>query len=132
MKKVLFTALAAILCAVAVANETPRWLRQNSISPDGSKVAFVYQGDIWMVPAAGGEAVQLTTNPAHDTEPLWSPDGQYVIFASYREGSKDIWAVSIKGGAPKRLTDYGGAQTPFAVSADGKIFFGAFYQMSAT
>ena len=100
MKKVLFTALAAILCAVAVANETPRWLRQNSISPDGSKVAFVYQGDIWMVPAAGGEAVQLTTNPAHDTEPLWSPDGQYVIFASYREGSKDIWAVSIKGGIP--------------------------------
>ncbi|MCR4570648.1 MAG: peptidase S41 [Bacteroidales bacterium] len=132
MKKVLFTALAAILCAVAVANETPRWLRQNSISPDGSRVAFVYQGDIWMVPAAGGEAVQLTTNPAHDTEPLWSPDGQYVIFASYREGSKDIWAVSIKGGAPKRLTDYGGAQTPFAVSADGKIYFGAFYQMSAT
>ncbi len=132
MKKVLLAAVAAVLCATALANETPRWLRQNAISPDGNTVAFVYQGDIWLVPAKGGEAVQLTTNPAHDTEPRWSPDGKYVIFASYREGQKDIWAVSTEGGKPKRLTDYGGAQAPYAVSKDGKIIFSAYYQELAS
>ena len=132
MKKALLAALAALICTLAIANETPRWLRQNAISPDGSTVAFVYQGDIWLVPAAGGEATQLTTNPAHDTEPLWSPDGKYIIFASFREGQKDLWAISTEGGRPKRLTDYGGAQTPYAVSKDGKILFGAYYQELAT
>ena len=132
MKKVLLAAISAIICASAIANETPRWLRQNAISPDGKTVAFVYQGDIWLVPATGGEALQLTTNPAHDTEPVWSPDGKYVIFASYREGQKDIWAVSAEGGKPKRLTDYGGAQTPYAVSKDGKVIFSAYYQELAT
>ena len=61
MKKVLFAAIAALVCTLAIANETPRWLRQNAISPDGSTVAFVYQGDVWAVPAAGGEAIRLTS-----------------------------------------------------------------------
>lgn len=132
MKKFIAVFAAAIFCAAAFANETPRWLRQNAISPDGSTVAFVYQGDIWTVPATGGQAVRLTTNPAHDTEPRWSPDGKYVVFASHREGQKDLWAVSVNGGSPKRLTDYGGAQSPYAVSKDGKILFGAYYQELAS
>lgn len=131
MKKFLVFVLAALCAMAASANESPRWLRQNAISPDGKSIAFVYQGDIWLVDAKGGEAVQLTTNPAHDTEPRWSPDGKYVIFASYREGQKDLWAVSTEGGAPKRLTDYGGAQTPYAVAKDGTIIFSAYYQEHA-
>ena len=132
MKKFIIAVSALLLTLTSIANESPRWLRQNAISPDGKTVAFVYQGDIFIVPSTGGEAVQLTTNPAHDTEPRWSPDGKYVIFASYREGQKDLWAVSIEGGSPARLTDYGGAQTPYAVSKDGKIIFSAYYQESAT
>jgi len=123
MKKAILAAVAAFVTILSLANETPRWLRQSSISPDGKTVAFVYQGDIWLVPAEGGEAVQLTTNPSHDTEPLWSPDGKYVVFASYREGQKDIWAVSADGGRPRRLTDYGG---------NGKVIYRAYYQELAS
>ena len=132
MKKVLLISASVFFCITSFCAETPRWLRQNAISPDGKTVAFVYQGDIWTVPSKGGEAVQLTTNPQHDTEPVWTPDGKYVIFASYREGQKDLWAVSADGGAPKRLTDFGGAQTPLAVSKDGKILFRAYYQEFAS
>ena len=117
-----------MLCAsvqTAGSQTSPRWLRQNAISPDGGTVAFVYQGDIFTVSASGGEAVQLTTNPAHDTEPLWSPDGEYIVFASFREGSKDIWAIPAKGGTPCRLTDFGGRETPLAVAPDGKVYFSA-------
>ena len=126
MKQTLVAAL--LLITLSLSAETPRWLRQNAISPDGKTVAFVYQGDIFLVPAAGGDARQLTTNPAHDTEPLWSPDGKTVVFASYREGQKDIWAVPVTGGKPKRLTDFGGAETPLAVSPDGKVYYAACYQ----
>ena len=131
MRKVILAAVAAFLYLLAFSTETPRWLRQNAISPDGKTVAFVYQGDIWLVSSAGGEAVQLTTYGAHDTEPVWSPDGKYIVFASYREDQKDLWAVPVGGGSPKRLSDYGGAETPFAVSKDGKILYSAYYQESA-
>ena len=86
MKKAIVTILTTLLALSLTAAETPRWLRQNAISPDGKTIAFVYQGDIFLVSAAGGQARQLTTNPAHDTEPLWSPDGKTVVFASWREG----------------------------------------------
>ena len=131
MKKTIVTIFAALLALALTAAETPRWLRQNAISPDGKTIAFVYQGDIFLVSAAGGEARQLTTNPAHDTEPLWSPDGKTVVFASWRENQKDIWAVPAAGGKPKRLTDYGGAETPLAVSPDGKVYYMAYYQDDA-
>ena len=123
--RILTTLFAALVTLAASAQTTPRWLRQNAISPDASKIVFVYQGDLFIVPAEGGEARQLTTNPAHDTEPVWSPDGKYVVFASWREGSKDIWAVSVDGGTPLRLTTFGGRETPLTVAPDGTLYFAA-------
>ena len=52
---------------------TPLWLRDVKISPDGSKIAFTYKGDIFTVPAAGGTATRLTTDAAYETSPIWSP-----------------------------------------------------------
>ena len=51
-------------------------------------------------------------NPAHDTHPIWSPDGQQIAFASSRQGSMDIYIVSKDGGIPKRLTTHSGNETP--------------------
>ena len=130
--KLFNTLLAALMftAAVSSAQTAPRWLRQNAVSPDGSRIAFVYQGDIFLVPSEGGEAVQLTSNEAHDTEPLWTPDGKYVVFASFREGSKDIWAVPAEGGRPWRLTDFGGRETPLTVAPDGTVYFAGNLQES--
>ena len=129
MKKMFTTVLFALASLAAVCQTTPRWLRQNAISPDGNTVAFVYQGDIFTVPAAGGAAKQITFSPSHDTEPVWSPDGKWIVFASYREGQKDIFAVDpVKGGTPKRLTDYQGAETPYTVGPDGYVYFGTSIQ----
>ena len=129
MKKILLAAVVAMTGLTLMAEpQTPRWLRQNAISPDGKTVAFVYQGDIFTVPVQGGNARQITTNIAHDTEPLWSPDGKWIVFASYREEQKDIWAIPSKGGQPVRLTVFGGAENPLAVSPHGDILYSAYYQ----
>lgn len=129
MKK--FT-LTVILCAISMAafsQTTPRWLRKSSISPDGKCIAFAYQGDIWTVPTAGGVARQITTNPAHDADPIWTKDGKYVVFSSTRELTKDIWKVAAEGGAPVRVTAYQGAETPLATTIDGTVIFSANIQL---
>ena len=129
MKRIILFALLAVTGLMAAsearAQESPRWLRKNAISPDGKQVAFSYKGDIYVVGVQGGTARALTTNPAYDSDPVWTPDGKQLYFSSYREGSKDIFCVAAEGGTPKRITDYPGNETPKAVLPDGRIAFTA-------
>lgn len=76
--------------------------------------------------------MQITTNPAYETDPHWTPDGQNIVFSSTREKSKDIFIVSAEGGAPTRVTNYPGAETPLAVLEDGSILFTANIQPDPT
>jgi len=130
----ILAALLICISAAAAKDKTPvpeennaRWIRHASISPDGKTVAFAYQGDIFTVPSSGGNAKQLTTNPAHDTDPFWTEDGKHIVFCSYRELSKDIWIIPAEGGAPKQLTTYPGKEKILTVSG-GQVYFSAAMQ----
>ena len=125
--------LLAVLTAVSASAENASWLRYPSISPDGKNVAFSYKGDIYLVDSEGGEARQLTSNPAYDYSPVWSPDGKTVAFASDRYGNFDIYKVSIDGGVPVRLTTHSAKETPWTFTPDGKdILFTAHIQDPAS
>ena len=123
-KRIISVAALALSLNVYAANDAT-WMRYCSISPDGTQIAFTYQGDIYTVPTSGGRAIQLTTNSAHDTRPIWSPDGQQIAFASDRLGSMDIYVVNKDGGAPTRLTTHSGNETPLAFKDNGHILFQA-------
>lgn len=131
MKKILITIAALCLAGASFAQDSPLWMRHCAISPDGTIIAFTYKGDIYTVPVNGGRAVQITTNPAYDTTPLWSPDGKQIAFASDRMGSLDIYIVSKDGGEPRRLTTHSGSETPVAFSDAGHILFSADVMPSA-
>ena len=103
MKK-LITSLALVLSALSSYAITPLWMRDARISPDGSEIVFCYKGDIYKVPAQGGTAVQLTTQTSYEANPVWSPDGKQIAFASDRNGNFDLFIMPADGGAARRLT----------------------------
>ena len=125
--------LIALVAAMTAMADTPLWMRYARISPDGSKIAFCYKGDIYVVPSTGGQAVQLTSQSSYETQPVWSPDGTMLAFASDRKGNFDVFVIPATGGQPKRLTRNSAAETPWTFSPDGKyIYYSASIQDPAT
>ncbi len=110
--------MAGSMLAVA---EAPLWMRDARISPDGKTIAFTYKGDIFTVPAAGGEATRLTSDPGYEQLPVWSPDSKTIVFASDRFGNFDVFAVNADAsGQWRRLTFNSAAEYPEAFTPDGK------------
>jgi len=120
MNKKLIALLLASL-PVAASAVTAEWLRDVKISPDGTKIAFEYKGDIFTVPSTGGAATRITTTEdAYEQVPVWSPDSKSIAFASNRNGNFDIFVVDAQGGTPKRLTFNSQNEIPESFTPDGK------------
>src|SRR5258708_18631264 len=94
-----------------------------AISPDRSEIAFVSGGDIWTVPAAGGEARLVVSHPAAESRPIYSPDGKRLAFISTRTGNGDIYILTFATGALKRLTFDDSPEQLNAWSHDGKSIY---------
>ena len=90
-----------LLIPKAVAEQT-RLLRQPSISD--SQVAFVYGGDIWITDLSGQNSKRLTSTPAIESQPHFSPDGQRLAFSSNRSGTNSVYVMPSSGGQPNRLS----------------------------
>src|SRR5436853_4898576 len=98
--------MAFVICffTSVLAQENPLWLRYPAISPDGQTLLFEYKGDIWSVPASGGNAIPLTLSESYEFSPVWSHDGKSIAFASDRYGNFDVFVMPATGGEARRLT----------------------------
>src|SRR5712691_6375254 len=96
------------------------YFTEPAISPDRSEIAFVSGGDIWPVPASGGEARLLVSHPANESRPLYSPDGRRLAFNSTRTGNGDIYVLTLDTGDLKRITFDDSNDQLDAWSPDGK------------
>jgi Tol biopolymer transport system component/DNA-binding winged helix-turn-helix (wHTH) protein len=101
---------------------------QPALSPDGARVAFVWQGpegdnwDVYVKPLSEETLTRLTVDSLFDLSPTWSPDGTRIAFARYAEmGSCRILEVPSRGGAERELGSCGKSQNPDLVwSPDGR------------
>jgi len=99
------------------------------ISPDGAWIAYTVSSldkkedatdtDIYMVAAAGGPPVRLTSSKKPETSPRWSPDGRYLAFLSGRDGKKtQVYLLDRRGGDAQQITDYKTGASAIAWSPD--------------
>jgi serine/threonine protein kinase len=105
---------------------------QPVMSPNGLRIAFwgLHGGggirDIWTIPAAGGEAVPVTSDEHTDWNPVWSPDGRYLYYGTTRSGTVNIWRVPIDEetghtlGSPEAVTTGVGNAMFLTAAADGR------------
>ena len=99
------------------------------VSPDGKWVAYSVATpdlnanrsvrNIWIVPTAGGVAVQLTQS-GQDSSPVWSPDGKTIAFLSSRDGNSQVYSLSLDGGEARELTHLSTGADLVKWSPDGK------------
>lgn len=106
-------------------------------SPDGSQIAFTStrngRYDVFVMNADGTNVVNLTRTAqrpdgtkAHDWMPEWSPDGQWLAFASDRSGSREIWIIKPDGTGARRLTATDTAEHPDWAPDGRTLLLGSF------
>jgi imidazolonepropionase-like amidohydrolase/Tol biopolymer transport system component len=74
------------------------------VSPDGRQLVFDLLGDLYLLPIEGGSARRLTSGPAFDVQPRFSPDGREIAFTSDRGGGNNIWRIAVSGGEPSQVS----------------------------
>lgn len=89
------------------------------LSPDGESVVFVALGDVWHM-EIGSKPEQLTDDQFHEVNPVFSPDGTSIAYASDKAGTQDIYVRSLDDGSERRVTSLEGAEVSPSFSADGK------------
>ncbi len=117
MKRIFLSLLLFLFTAPALLAQ-PTLFRQPTISK--SQIVFVYAGDLWSVSRNGGDAVRLTTGVGIESNPYFSPDGNWVAFTGQYDGNTDVFLVSARGGIPKRLTYHPSADIVSGWTDDGK------------
>ena len=118
--------LASALVVVRLDSQSappPFSFAEPGISPDGSEIAFASGGDIWSVPASGGDARLLVAHEATERRPLFSPDGRHLAFMSTRTGGGDLYVLTLGTGDVRRLTWDDGSEQLESWSRDSRWLY---------
>lgn len=105
MKKLRFSTtlfVISFLTLLTAQSQGTRLLRQPDIS--ATQMTFAYGGDIWVSTITGGEAKRITSTPAVESNPYFSPDGKQIAFSSNRSGYQAVYLVASEGGEAQQMT----------------------------
>jgi tricorn protease len=110
---------ALLMASVSFADENPPLLLHHP-TINATQIVFVYAGDLWSVPRAGGVALRLTAGNGAASRPVFSPDGSEIAFTGDYDGNSDVYVIPASGGTPRRLTYHPAADLVIGWTRDGK------------
>jgi imidazolonepropionase-like amidohydrolase/Tol biopolymer transport system component len=122
--KNILTSVCLSVSIIIMAQEKPKWDVNNppgpykevsftvkegtwmnlDLSPDGNEIVFDLLGDIYSMPATGGEAKLLRGGHAFEVQPRFSPDGKKIVFTSDAGGGDNIWVMNRDGSEARQIT----------------------------
>ncbi len=94
--------LVLLCCSFGLAAQGTRLLRQPDLG--SARIAFIYGADVWTADHDGSNVYRITSTPAVESDPHFSPDGQWLAFTSGRNGGNSVFVVAAEGGIPTQLT----------------------------
>jgi len=101
--------------------------RDVRVSPDCTRLALATENDVWIYDIARAALSRLTTDPARDASPLWTPDGTRVVFTSSRAGHRELfWRPADGSGRDERILPRGSDLVDLQASGwspDGQLLF---------
>ncbi|WP_422105345.1 S41 family peptidase [Winogradskyella sp.] len=112
------TYLVFLLSTFLAFSQGTRLLRQPDIS--ATHITFTYGSDVWIAELNSSEAKRLTSTAAVESNPNFSPDGNWIAFSSNRAGRNNVYVISKNGGEPKQLTWHPSGSTVRGWTNDGK------------
>jgi dipeptidyl aminopeptidase/acylaminoacyl peptidase len=101
------------------------------VSPDGKKVLYTvreavmtddrseYVNQVFMSNADGSNIIQLTRGDKNNSNPKWSPDGNWIAYTSNRDSKNNLYVLPVSGGEAERITDVKTGVSNFEWSPDG-------------
>jgi tricorn protease len=105
MRKTFILILIIIVISnLLTAQNTIYFTSDPSPSPDGSKIVFAYEDDLWTIPSSGGLALRITAMDGRESEPVYSPDGKWIAFTGRQDGNSNVYVISAEGGGITQLT----------------------------
>lgn len=102
MKKIFLLCFVLLSFSSTFAQISAKLMRYMDVSD--SQITFVYGGDIWIMPKAGGTAIQITHSPGEESWPRFSPDGKFIAYTASYNGNVDVFVMPTLGGLPTRVT----------------------------
>ncbi len=110
------------------------WLAaQARVSPDGRYIAYdrpaghgAPSSDIVVLASDGSQENVIVNHPAKDFSPMWTPDGNRVLFLSDRTGRTSLWSIRVQDGKaqgePKMIKAEAGQMLPLGITHDGTLY----------
>ncbi len=121
MQRACFSCLLMLTAVAAAHSQARERLLPQQPTLSQTHVVFCYAGDLWIVGREGGAAKRLTSGPAHDWYPVFSPDGSRIAFLRESEIDFGVYVVPASGGEPRRLA-YGQAVVGWTRDGNQVVF----------
>jgi len=120
MKKLFAVMFLSFVLSVAVSAQSSKQMLFRSPTMNKTDIVFVFAGDLWKVSRNGGAAERLTSGTGTESNPRYSPDGNWIAFTGEYDGNVDVYVIPAEGGEPRRITYHPGADGFLGWTPDGK------------